>query len=386
MSSLVLEALEQLARDKRIDKRELIEAMEAAMASAGRKAYGANFNVAMHFDENSGKFSAYQLRTVVEEVVDADKEIGLEEAKEHVEDVELGQDLEFPLPPVDFGRIAAQTAKQVVVQRVREAEREKIFEDFKNRINDVLTAEVMRMDGRSVILDVGNGIEAVLPPKEQVYKEEYLPSDRIKVFVIDVRHSARGPQIVVSRTHPHLVKKLFELEVPEIAEGVVEIKGAAREAGVRTKIAVQSFDEKVDPVGACVGMKGIRVQNVVTEILGEKIDIIPWNEDAAKFITAALSPARISRVTIYPDEKRADVVVADDQLSLAIGKKGQNVRLAAKLTGWKVDVRSEVAAAEEALKAAGAALAQMEAAHAASKEGEAAEPAADAAEEKPAAE
>src|SRR6185503_5517210 len=179
------------------------------------------------------------------------------------------------------------------------------------------------------------GVEAVLPPKEQVYKEEYLPSDRLKVFVTDVRRTAKGPQIVVSRTHPFLVKKLFELEVPEIAEGVVEIKTAALEAGVRTKIAVQSFDEKVDPVGACVGMKGIRVQNVVTEILGEKIDIIPWSEDPARFISAALSPARISRVALYEDEKRADVVVAEDQLSLAIGKKGQNVRLASKLTQWK---------------------------------------------------
>ncbi|MES2202329.1 MAG: transcription termination factor NusA [candidate division FCPU426 bacterium] len=360
MSSIVLEALDQLAREKRIDRKELIEALEAAMASAGRKAYGANLNIAMHFDEHSGKFTAYQVKKVVAEVVDPDKEILLEEALEHVKEVEIDQDLEFALPPVDFGRIAAQTAKQVVVQRVREAEREKVFEDYKNRINDVLTAEVLRMDGRSVILDIG-GAEAVLPPKEQVYKEEYLPSDRLKVFVTDVRRTAKGPQIVVSRTHPNLVKKLFELEVPEIAEGVVEIKGAAREAGVRTKIAVQSFDEKVDPVGACVGMKGIRVQSVVTEILGEKIDIIPWSDDPAKFITSALSPAKISRVTLYPDEKRAEVVVAEDQLSLAIGKKGQNVRLAGKLSGWKVDVRSEVQAAEEALRAAGLQLAQQEA-------------------------
>jgi N utilization substance protein A len=357
---MVLEALEQLAREKRIEKKDLIEALEAAMASAGRKAYGANLNIAMHFDEHSGKFTAYQVKKVVAEVTDTDKEISLEEAREHVKEVELEQDLEFALPPVDFGRIAAQTAKQVVVQRVREAEREKVFEDYKNRINDILTAEVLRTDGRSVILDIG-GAEAVLPPKEQVYKEEYLPSDRIKVYVTDVRRTAKGPQIVVSRTHPFLVKKLFELEVPEIAEGIVEIKGAAREAGVRTKIAVQSFDEKVDPVGACVGMKGIRVQSVVTEILGEKIDIIPWSDDPMKFITSALSPAKISRVMLHEEDKRADVVVAEDQLSLAIGKKGQNVRLAAKLTGWKVDVRSEAQAAEEALRAAGVELAQFEA-------------------------
>ena len=368
MSSIVLEALEALERSKRIDKKILLEALEAAMASAGRKAYGANLNIAVEFNEHNGEFKAFAEKKVVETVADADLEISLEEARKKDPEAQLETEIRLLLPKVDFGRIAAQTAKQVVLQRVREAEREKVFEDFKNRLNDVLTAEVMRQDGRSVILDIGGGVEAVLPPKEQMFKEEFNPGDRAKVFVVDVRRTARGPQVVVSRTHPMLVKKLFEAEVPEIQEGIVEIKAVSREAGVRTKMAVQSFDEKVDPVGACVGMKGIRVQAVVTEILGEKIDIIPWSDEPAKLIAAALSPARVSRVLIEEAAKKATVVVADDQLSLAIGKKGQNVRLAAKLTGWKVDVKSEVQMAEEQLREASQELAAQEAAAAAAED------------------
>jgi len=368
MSSIVLEALEALERSKRIDKKILLEALEAAMASAGRKAYGANLNIAVEFNEHNGEFKAFAVKKVVETAVDADLEISLEEARKKDPEAQLETEIRLLLPKVDFGRIAAQTAKQVVLQRVREAEREKVFEDFKNRLNDVLTAEVMRQDGRSVILDIGGGVEAVLPPKEQMFKEEFNPGDRAKVFVVDVRRTARGPQVVVSRTHPMLVKKLFEAEVPEIQEGIVEIKAVSREAGVRTKMAVQSFDEKVDPVGACVGMKGIRVQAVVTEILGEKIDIIPWSDEPAKLIAAALSPARVSRVLIEEAAKKATVVVADDQLSLAIGKKGQNVRLAAKLTGWKVDVKSEVQMAEEQLREASQELAAQEAAAAAAED------------------
>ncbi len=357
MSSMILEALEALERGKRIDKKILIEALEAAMASASRKAYGANLNIIVHFDEHSGKFHAFAIRKVVEQVVDVDHEMTLAEARKVKADAALEQDIEVALPPVEFGRIAAQTAKQVVLQRVREAEREKVYEEFKTRINDVLTAEVLRMDGRSVILDIGGGVEAVLPPKEQIFKEEVQTSDRLKVLITEVRKSARGPQVVASRTHPMLVKKLFELEVPEIAEGIVEIKAVAREAGVRTKMAVQSFDEKVDPVGACVGMKGIRVQTVVAEILGEKIDIIPWSDDPVKLISGSLSPAKISRVVVDDEAKRAVVVVPEDQLSLAIGKKGQNVRLAAKLTTWKVDVMSEAEYADQQLKQAAGELA-----------------------------
>jgi N utilization substance protein A len=370
MSSIVLEALEALERSKRIDKKVLLEALEAAMASAGRKAYGANLNIAVEFNETNGEFKAYSIKKIVESVADADLEISLADARKKDPECQVDQEIRLLLPKVDFGRIAAQTAKQVVLQRVREAEREKVFEDFKNRLNDVLTAEVLRMDGRSVILDIGGGTEAVLPPKEQMFKEEVMPGDRLKVFVVDVRRTARGPQVVVSRTHPMLVKKLFEAEVPEIQEGIVEIKAVAREAGVRTKMAVQSYDEKVDPVGACVGMKGIRVQAVVTEILGEKIDIIPWSDEPAKLISAALSPARVSRVLIEEAAKKSTVVVAEDQLSLAIGKKGQNVRLAAKLTGWKVDVKSEVQMAEEQLREASQELAAQEAAQAASGEEE----------------
>ena len=365
MSSIVLEALEALERSKRIDKKVLLEALEAAMASAGRKAYGANLNIVVEFNEGNGEFKAFSVKKVVESVTDADLEISLEEARKKVPEAEMEQEIRLLLPKVDFGRIAAQTAKQVVLQRVREAEREKVYEDFKNRVNDVLTAEVLRQDGRSVILDIGGGVEAVLPPKEQMFKEEFNPGDRAKVFVVDVRRTARGPQVVVSRTHPNLVKKLFEMEVPEIQEGIVEIKAVSREAGVRTKMAVQSYDEKVDPVGACVGMKGIRVQAVVAEVLGEKIDIIPWSDEPAKLIAAALSPARVSRVLIEEAAKRATVVVAEDQLSLAIGKKGQNVRLAAKLTAWRVDVKSEAQMAEEQLREASQELAAREAAEAA---------------------
>jgi N utilization substance protein A len=361
MSSFVLEALDALERSKRIDKKVLLEALEAAMASAGRKAYGANLNIAVEFNEQNGEFKAFAVKKVVETVTDQDLEISLEEARKKVKDAEIDGEIRLLLPKVEFGRIAAQTAKQVVLQRVREAEREKVYEDYKNRLNDVLTAEVLRQDGRSVILDIGGGTEAVLPPKEQIFKEEVMPGDRVKVYVTDVRRTARGPQVVVSRTHPQLVKKLFEAEVPEIQEGIVEIKAIAREAGVRTKMAVQSFDEKVDPVGACVGMKGIRVQAVVSEILGEKIDIIPWSDEPAKLIAASLSPARVSRVLIEEAARKSTVVVAEDQLSLAIGKKGQNVRLAAKLTNWKVDVKSEVQMAEEQLREAGMELAETEA-------------------------
>jgi N utilization substance protein A len=360
MNMAILEAIRQIARSKRIEEATLIEHVEAAMASASKKSYGPNYNIAVHFDTRTGEFNAFAIKKVVEQVTDPDKELSLSEAREYMEDIELEQEVELPLPPVDFGRIAAQTAKQVVVQRVREAERDMVYNDFKSRQNDIVAATVLRSEGKNVMVDLGE-TEALLPPKEQVFREDYGNGDRVKVYVVDVRRTSKGPKIIVSRTHPNLVKKLFELEVPEIAEGIVEIKGVAREAGTRTKIAVQSHDSKVDPVGACVGMKGTRVQAIVNEILGEKIDIIPWQEDQEKFIIASLSPAKISRVVLDEAQHAALVLVPEDQLSLAIGKKGQNVRLAAKLTGWRVDIKSEAQLAEEQLRAAQAALAGREA-------------------------
>ncbi len=359
MNTGILESLNQIARSKKIEKKVLIEALEAAMASASKKSYGGAQNIAVHFNEETGEFAAYAVKKVVETVADPSLEVSLSEAQEAFAEAQLDMELEYPLPPATFGRIAAQTAKQVVVQRVREAEREQVFKDFKARQNEVVSAVVQRSEGKNVLVDLGE-VEALLPPREQVYKEDYSPQDRIKVYVVDVRRTNKGPKIIVSRTHPNLVKRLFELEVPEIHEGIVEIKAIAREAGVRTKIAVQSHDEKVDPVGACVGMKGTRVQAIVGEILGEKIDIIPWQEEVDKFITNSLSPAKISRVLLDEGAHSATVVVPEDQLSLAIGKKGQNVRLAAKLTGWKVDIKSEGQLAEEQLKAAGAELAESE--------------------------
>jgi N utilization substance protein A len=357
MNMAILEAIKQIARAKKIEESVLIEHVEAAMASASKKCYGANYNIAVHFDQRTGEFKPFAIKKVVEVVEDEAKEIALGTALEYMEDIELDQEVELPLPPADFGRIAAQTAKQVVVQRVREAERDMVFNEFKARQNDIVSATVIRVEGRNVIVDLGE-TEGLLPPKEQVFREDYVTGDRVKVFVVDVRKTSKGPKIIVSRTHPNLIKKLFELEVPEIAEGIVEIKGIAREAGTRTKVAVQSHDMKVDPVGACVGMKGTRVQAIVNEVLGEKIDIIPWQEDTEKFIVASLSPAKISRVHLEEGSHQALVLVPEDQLSLAIGKKGQNVRLAAKLTGWKVDIKSEGQYAEEALKDAGVELAE----------------------------
>jgi N utilization substance protein A len=352
MNLAIVEAIKQFERGKKIEKKVLIEALEAAMASASRKSYGNAQNIACQLDEETGEFTAYLVKKVVAEVTDPSKEITLEEAQQTFPESKLEDEVRFPLPPVDFGRIAAQTAKQVVLQRVREAEREAVYSAFKTRQGDLLSAVVLRTEGKNVIVDVGEA-EGILPPKEQVFREDYSPSDRIKVLLLDVRRTSKGPQIVVSRTHPFLVKKLFELEVPEISEGIVEIKAVAREAGTRTKIAVQSHDAKVDPVGACVGMKGSRVQAIVTEILGEKIDIIPWHEEAEKLISSSLSPAKISRVLLDEESHAATVVVPEDQLSLAIGKKGQNVRLAGKLTGWKVDIKSEAQLAEEQFKTAG---------------------------------
>ena len=343
-----LEALKELAREKGVEEEVLFDAIEAALISAYKRNFGSAQNVRVVLDRTTGAYHVYAIKTVVETVEDDVQEISLAQARTIRPDYEVDDVLEIEVTPANFGRIAAQTAKQVVVQRVREAERGIIYEEFMSREGDIITGLVSRVENRNVFIDLGK-TEAVLAPTEQIAGETYEHGDRIKAYILEVRKTTKGPQIVVSRTHPGLLKRLFELEVPEIQEGIVEIKSVAREPGMRSKIAVYSKDEAVDPVGACVGHKGLRVQAVVDELGSEKIDIVKWNEDSAKFIANALSPAKVVSVAVNEDEKVSRVVVPDYQLSLAIGKEGQNARLAAKLTGWKIDIKSESQAAEEVL-------------------------------------
>jgi N utilization substance protein A len=341
MNVELMKALEQIEEEKGIGKEVIIEAIEAALLSAYKKNYGASAqNMRIEVDPDTGEMRAYQIRTVVEAVEDENSQIALAEAQEWDPTAKVGDMVEIEVTPRDFGRIAAQTAKQVVVQRLREAERDLVYKEFRDREGDIVTGTVQRIERKNVYLDLGR-IEAVLPPTEQIPRESYRQSERIKAYVVEVRQGTRGPQIVVSRTHPGLLKRLFELEVPEIYEGIVEIKAIAREAGGRSKIAVSSRDRNVDAVGACVGPKGSRVQSIVDELKGEKIDIVPWNAEQALFVAGALSPAKVTRVEITEETKTALVIVPDNQLSLAIGREGQNARLAAKLTGWRIDIKSE---------------------------------------------
>lgn len=344
-------ALEEIARDRGVSKETLIEALEAALISAYRRHYGTSENVVVRLDRDSGRVRVFVQKRVVESVEDPDQEVSLAEAREIHPGYEVGDVVEREVELKEFGRIAAQTAKQVVVQRIREAERDLIYDEYIQREGDIVTGIVQRVQGRHVFVDLGR-IESVLLPSEQIPGEFYRPGDRIKVLIVEVKKTNKGPQVVISRSHPNLVKRLFELEVPEIHDGVVEIVGIAREGGGRTKIAVTSRDEKVDPVGACVGQKGMRVQAVVSELHGEKIDIIKWSKDPVEFITNALSPARVTEVQIDEEEKAARVIVPDHQLSLAIGRAGQNARLAAKLTGWRIDIKSESQVTDEAMRAA----------------------------------
>jgi N utilization substance protein A len=342
----LLGALAELEAERGIDRETLLEAVEAALISAYRRNYGTGENVGVRIDRGTGQIDVYVSRTVVEEVTEPDLEIALDEARGLDPAYHAGDVIEFPVTPRDFGRIAAQTAKQVVVQRIREAERGMIYDEFAQREDDVVTGVVQRVQGRNVFVDLGK-TEAYLPPAEQIQGERLDPGDRIKVYVVEVKKTTKGPQVLISRTHPGLLKRLFELEVPEIHDGLVEVKGIAREAGARSKLAVFSRDENVDPVGACVGHKGMRVQTVVNELRGEKVDIVRWSPDPEAYVANALSPSKVSRVLISPEEKVARVVVPDYQLSLAIGRAGQNARLAAKLTGWRIDIRSESQLAEE---------------------------------------
>ena len=341
MNVELLRALEQLEEEKGISKDVIVEAIEAALLSAYKKNFGATAqNMRIEMDRDSGEMRAYQVRTIVEEVEDPTLQIALAQVREWDPTAETGEMVEVEVTPRDFGRIAAQTAKQVVVQRLREAERELVYKEFRDREGDIVTGIVQRIERKNVFLDLGR-IEAVLPPPEQIPREGYRQGERVKAYVVEVRQGTRGPQIVVSRTHPGLLKRLFELEVPEVYEGIVEMKAIAREAGTRSKIAVASRDRNVDAVGACVGPKGSRVQAIVDELRGEKIDIIAWAPDLAQFAAAALSPAKVVRVEIHETTKTALVIVPDHQLSLAIGREGQNARLAAKLTGWRIDIKSE---------------------------------------------
>jgi N utilization substance protein A len=343
-----LETLRELSRERSIDEEILFEAIEQALITAYKRNFGSAQNVRVTLSRDTGHYHVYALKTVVEDTEDEITEISLAQARTIRPEYEVGDVIEIEVTPANFGRVAAQTAKQVVVQRIREAERGMIYEEFQSRESDILTGLVQRVENRNVFIDLGK-TEAVLTPAEQIPTETYSHGDRIKAFIVEVKKTNKGPQVVVSRTHPGLLKRLFELEVPEIQEGIVEIKSVAREPGNRSKIAVWSKDESVDPVGSCVGYRGMRVQAIVDELGSEKIDIVKWSEDPAKFIANALSPSKVVSVAVNEAEKVSRVVVPDYQLSLAIGKEGQNARLAAKLTGWKIDIKSESQAADEEL-------------------------------------
>jgi len=333
--------IDQVAKEKGIPRDTLIEALEAALVSAARKKYGNRVELEAQYSEESGEVEVFLFKDVVELVEDVTVEIDLDTARRELDpEAEVGDQLGVKMETESFGRIAAQTAKQVIIQKVKDAERENIYAEYKDRKGDIVTGVVQRFEKRNITVNLGRG-EAILPYNEQIPRENYRQGDRIRALITDVRRTQKDPQIILSRANPSFLVKLFEQEVPEIAEGIVRIMCAAREPSQRAKIGVRSTDADVDPVGACVGMKGSRVQAVVQELRGEKIDIIPWNDDPAHFVCNALQPAEISKVIIDQDTNTMEVIVADDQLSLAIGKKGQNVRLAAKLTGWKIDVRSE---------------------------------------------
>ncbi len=332
--------IDQVAKDKGISRSLLVEALEAAMLTAARKVFGDDRDIEAHFSEESGEVELFEFRTVVEQIDDASTQLLYEEAVELDPDCQIGDSLGMSIDKAGLGRIAAQTAKQVIIQRVREAERENVFNEYSDRKEELATGVVRRFERGNIIVDLGRA-EAVLPVREQCPRESYRVNDRIQAYVLDVNKQARGSQIVLSRTSPGLLIKLFEMEVPEIYEGIVKIEAAAREPGARSKIAVSSSDRDVDPVGACVGMKGSRVQAVVQELRGEKVDIVPFDEDTARFVCNALAPAEVSRVLVDESNHGMEIIVPDDQLSLAIGRRGQNVRLASQLTGWRLDIISE---------------------------------------------
>ena len=344
-SAEFMQALNEIVKEKGIDKEVIFEAIESSLVSACKKNFGTSQNIKVVMDRETGNIDVYAQREVVEEVEDPQLQISLEEAHVLNPSYKLGDMVDFVVTPKNFGRISAQTAKQVVVQKFREAEREILYNQYITKEKEIVIGIVQRIEKKNVIVQIGK-IDAILAPNEQIPGEQYKFMDRIKVYVVEVKQTTKGPQIYVSRTHPELVKRLFEQEVPEVFDGTVEIKSIAREAGSRTKIAVYSKDPNVDAVGACVGINGCRVNIIVSELGGEKIDIINWSEDPKEFIAAALSPSKVVAVAINPNEQSARIVVPDQQLSLAIGKEGQNARLSAKLTGWRIDIKSESQAYE----------------------------------------
>jgi N utilization substance protein A len=332
--------VEQVSRDKGIDRMVLIKALEEALRSAARKKFGSKMEIEVQYNEETGEIEVFQFKDVAEVVTEPALEISLEEGRRLDPDCEIGDSLGTKMDTTTFGRIAAQSAKQVIIQKMKDAEKDAVYSSFIDRKGEIINGIVQRVDRGDIIVNLGQ-TEGILHVREQVPKETYRRGDRIRAYILDVLHEARGPQIILSRTHPNFLIQLFRTEVPEISEGIVNIMGAAREPGVRAKFAVASNNSDIDPVGACVGMKGSRVQTVVQELRGEKIDIIPWHVDPAKFVCNALAPAEISRVIIDEANQSMEVIVPDEFLSIAIGKKGQNVRLASKLTGWHLDVKSE---------------------------------------------
>lgn len=359
MNKEFIQAISDLEKEKQISKDVLIEAIESALVSAYKKNYGTSQNVRVNIDRETGDIDVFMRMEIVEEddFIDDMTQMTIEEAREIDYRYEVGDAIEYQVTPRDFGRIAAQTAKQVVVQRIREAERGMIFDNFITRQGEIMTGQVQRISNDTLFVSIGR-TEGILAATEQVPGETYKVNDRLKVYIMDVKKTTKGPQVFLSRSHPGLVKRLFELEVPEIEDGTVEIRGIAREAGSRTKMAVYTEFENVDPVGACVGTRGARVQAIVDELHGEKIDIITWSEDPEKLIASVLSPAKVEQVIVADNgEKAATVVVPDYQLSLAIGKEGQNVRLAAKVSGWKIDIKSHTQ--YEAMMAAAAEMPEI---------------------------
>ena len=340
-SKELLKAMDELEKEKGIKKDYLLESLEASLITAYKKNYDSADNVKIEINKEDGQINVYSVKKVVEVVENPNLEISLEQAHKISRTLQIGDEVNVEIIPKNFGRIAAQTAKQVVIQKIREAEREVVFSEYNNRKGEILSGIIQKVDSSIVVMDLGK-IEGIMPAKEQVKTEKYRVNDKIKVYVVDVTKGQKGnPQAIVSRSHPDFVRKLFEFEIPEIYEGLIEIKNVSRDAGSRSKVAVYSSNPNIDPVGSCVGQKGVRIQNIISELRDEKIDVIEWSDDPATYISSALLPAKVLAVDVKPENKSAQVIVTDDQLSLAIGKAGQNARLAAKLTNWKIDIKSE---------------------------------------------
>lgn len=337
----LITAIEELEKERGISKEYLLSSLETALVTAYKRNFDSAENVKVNMDENTGDIKVYAVKTVVEEVLDDQLEISLEEAKKENKNAKIGDEVEIEIIPRNFGRIAAQTAKQVIVQKIREVERNMVYTEYNDRKGEIVSGIIQKADGGTIVLDLGK-LEGIMPVKDQIPTETYHVNDKIKAYVVSVERGLKGtPQVLVSRSHPDFVRKLFEFEIPEIYEGLIEIKSVSRDAGSRSKVAVYSTNENIDPVGSCVGQKGVRIQNIINELHGEKIDVIEWNEDPTVFIASALLPAQVLAVDVKDEEKFAQVIVPDDQLSLAIGKSGQNARLSAKLTNWKIDIKSE---------------------------------------------